>query len=265
MLLLLTPRCLGPNHSVAQSLAVEDGPSRRRFVHASMRLALFASIAVSTFRVRFKLFGSRPLRLTNPAIAAMLIACSLAMLAAQSISIFSSVRNQISRRCRAAVFAGLALALPFKSPLAHIGGLTFINAVVAIGVAMVGPVLSYELLGRQPESSGSLLGQQPAVGELEQATGYVVLGFPFALAPMMPLWSAAVILLVVAALSLPWWGPARRGEIANRRTLGSGTTGTCSRPHHRYSLAVRGDPTLQITSERPASDRTRRSLSSGQQ
>ena len=79
-------------------------------------------------------------------------------------------------------------------------------AVVATGVGMVGPVLSYELLGRQSESPGRLLGQQAAAGNLGQALGSMNAGSLFTLAPLVPFWTAALVLLVGAVLSLAWWG-----------------------------------------------------------
>jgi hypothetical protein len=90
---------------------------------------------------------------------------------------------------------------------------------------MVGPVLSYELLERQSAAPGKLLGQQAAAGNLGQALASMGAGSLFALAPMMPFWSAALFLLVGAALSLAWWGPARMAEIAARETTVTGTTG----------------------------------------
>ena len=224
-LLLLAPSCLGPNHAVAPTLAVDDGPSRKRFVHASMLLALLASFAVGTFEVGFNLFGSQTLGLTTTTMAAMFITCSLAMLAAQSLLLLSSVRSRIDHRWVAAAFAGSALALAFTSWVPDAGLLGLMIAVVATGAGMVGPVLSYELLERQAAAPGKLLGQQAAAGNLGQALGSMSAGSLFALAPLMPFWTAALILLVGAALSLAWWGPARRGEIAARDTTGTETAG----------------------------------------
>ena len=87
-------------------------------------------------------------------------------------------------------------------------------AVVATGAGMVGPVLSYELLERHSEAPGKLLGQQAAAGNLGQALGSMGAGSLFTLAPAAPFWTAALILLIGAALSLIWWGPARKGEMA---------------------------------------------------
>ncbi len=222
-LLLLAPLCLGRNHPVAPSLTVEDGASRRRFVHASMLLALLASFAVGTFEVGFNLFGSQTLGLTTATMAAMFITCSLAMLTAQSMLLLSSVRSRIDQRWVAAAFAGSALALAFTSLVPDAGSLGLMIAVVATGAGMVGPVLSYELLERQSEAPGKLLGQQAAAGNLGQALGSMGAGSLFTLAPMMPFWTAALVLLVGAALSLVWWGPARMGEIAAREATGAGT------------------------------------------
>lgn len=224
-LLLLTPWCLGRNHTVVQSLAAEDGASRKRFVRASMLLALLASFAVGTFEVGFNLFGSQTLGLTTTTMAAMFITCSLAMLAAQSMLLLSSVRSRIDQRWVAAAFAGSALALAFTSLVPDAGSLGLMIAVVATGAGMIGPVLSYELLERQSAAPGKLLGQQAAAGNLGQALGSMGAGSLFTLAPMMPFWTAALVLLVGAALSLAWWGPARMGEIAARETAGTGTAG----------------------------------------
>lgn len=222
-LLLLAPLCLGRNHAVAPSLTVEDGASRRRFVHASMLLALLASFAVGTFEVGFNLFGSQTLGLTTSTMAAMFITCSLAMLTAQSMLLLTSVRRRIDQRWVAAAFAGSALALAFTSLVPDAGSLGLMIAVVATGAGMVGPVLSYELLERQSAAPGKLLGQQAAAGNLGQALGSMGAGSLFTLAPMMPFWTAALVLLVGAALSLVWWGPARMGEIAAREATGAGT------------------------------------------
>jgi MFS family permease len=64
-LLLLAPWCLGRNHPVAALLVAKDSPTRKRFVRASMLLALLASFAVGTFEVGFNLFGSQTLGLTT--------------------------------------------------------------------------------------------------------------------------------------------------------------------------------------------------------
>ena len=60
-----------------------------------------------------------------------------------------------------------------------------------------------------------LLGQQAAAGNLGQALGSMGAGSLFTVAPAVPFWAAAVVLLIGAALSLVWWGPARRGEMAS--------------------------------------------------
>ncbi len=226
-LLLLAPWCLGRNQAVVPSLPVQDGASRKRFVHASMLLALLASFAIGTFEVGFNLFGSQTLGLTTVTMAAMFITCSLAMLAAQSMLLLSSVRSRVDQRWMAAAFAGSALALAFTSFVPGAGSLGLMIAVVATGVGMVGPVLSYELLERQSESPGRLLGQQAAAGNLGQALGSMSAGYLFTLGPLVPFWTAALVLLVGAALSLAWWGPARMGETATRETssIGIGTEG----------------------------------------
>jgi MFS family permease len=224
-LLLVAPWCLGRNHAVVPSLALEDGASRKHFVHASMLLALLASFAVGTFEVGFNLFGSQTLGLTTATMAAMFITCSLAMLAAQSMLLLSSVRSRIDQRWVAAAFAGSALALAFTSLVPDAGSLGLMIAVVATGAGMVGPVLSYELLERQSAAPGKLLGQQAAAGNLGQALGSMGAGSLFTLAPMMPFWTAALVLLVGAALSLAWWGPARMGEIAAPETTVAGAAG----------------------------------------
>jgi len=86
--------------------------------------------------------------------------------------------------------------------------------VVAAGSGMVAPVLSYELLERQSEAPGKLLGSQAAAGNLGLALGSMSAGYLFALTPMLPFRAAALVLLVGAALSLACWGSARMGEIA---------------------------------------------------
>ena len=213
-LLLLAPWLLGRNHPAPQSLTVKASASRKRFVHASMLLALLASFAVGTFEVGFNLFGSQTLGLTTTTMAAMFITCSLAMLAAQSMLLLSAVRSRIDQRWVAAAFAGSALALAFTSLVPDAGSLGVMIAVVATGAGMVGPVLSYELLERHSEAPGKLLGQQAAAGNLGQALGSMGAGSLFTLAPAAPFWTAALILLIGAALSLIWWGPARKGEMA---------------------------------------------------
>ena len=114
----------------------------------------------------------------------------------------------------AAAFAGAALALAFTSLVPDAGSLGLMIAVVGTGAGMIGPVLSYELLEHRPAKPGAPLGQQAAAGNLGQALGSMGAGSLFTLAPMAPFWIAALVLLVGAALSLAWWGPARKSEIA---------------------------------------------------
>jgi len=112
-LLLLAPSCLGHNTGLARPVILSAEPSRKRFVHASMLLALLASFAVGTFEVGFNLLGTETLGLTTATMAAMFITCSLAMLVAQSTLLLSSVRRRIDHHWVAAAFAGSALALVF--------------------------------------------------------------------------------------------------------------------------------------------------------
>ncbi|WP_253819861.1 MFS transporter [Variovorax paradoxus] len=220
-LLLLTRLCLGRDHDIVATQAVEGDEAanapRRHFVHASMLLAALASFAVGTFEVGFNLFGSQTLGLTTATMAAMFITCSLAMLAAQSMLLLSSVRRRIDQRWVAAAFAGSALALTFISLVPGAGSLGLMIAVVATGAGMVGPVLSYELLERKAAAAGALLGRQAAAGNLGQALGSMGAGSLFTLTPMAPFWAAAAILLLGAVLSLVWWGPTRNREIAARK------------------------------------------------
>lgn len=229
-LLLLAPVCLGRNHAIVALPVAEVGvvanDARRQFVQSSMLLALLASFAVGTFEVGFNLFGSQTLGLTTTAMAAMFITCSLAMLAAQSMLLFSSVRRRIDQRWVAVAFAGSALALAFTSLVPDAGSLGLMIAVVATGAGMVGPVLSYELLERKAEAPGALLGRQASAGNLGQALGSMGAGTLFTLAPMAPFWTAAAVLVLGAVLSLVWWGPARMGEIAARETTGAGADGS---------------------------------------
>ena len=211
-LLLLAPWCLGRNHPVAALVAAKDSPTRKRFVRASMLLALLASFAVGTFEVGFNLFGSQTLGLTTSTMAVMFITCSVAMLAAQSMLLLSAVRRRIDQRWVATAFAGSALALAFTSLVPDAGSLGLMIAVVATGAGMVGPVLSYELLERHSAAPGRLLGQQAAAGNLGQALGSMGAGSLYTLAPMLPFWASAIVLLLGAVLSLAWWGPARMGE-----------------------------------------------------
>jgi hypothetical protein len=213
-LLLLAPWCLGRNHPVALRVVAKDNASRKRFVHASMLLALLASFAVGTFEVGFNLLGSQGLGLPVSTMAVMFITCSLAMLAAQSMLLLSAVRSRIDQRWVAAAFAGSALALTFTSFVPGAGSLALMIAVVATGAGMVGPVLSYELLERHAEAPGRLLGQQAAAGNLGQALGSMGAGSLYALAPMFPFWAAALVLLLGSGIALASWGPARHCEIA---------------------------------------------------
>jgi predicted MFS family arabinose efflux permease len=136
------------------------------------------------------------------------------MLAAQSVLLFSSVRSRIDQNWVAAAFAASALALAFTSFVPNAGSLGLMIAVVATGAGMVGPVLSYELLERHSAAPGRLLGQQAAAGNLGQALGSMGAGSLFTLAPMLPFWAAALVLLIGAVLSVAWWGPARMGAVA---------------------------------------------------
>ena len=213
-LLLLAPWCLGSNRPALPSSANAASPSRTRFVHASMLLALLASFAVGSFEVGFNLLGTQTLGLATATMAAMFIACSVSMLVAQSVLLLASIRRRINQRWIAAAFAGSALALGFASLIADAGALGLMIAVVGTGAGMVGPILSYELLERRSGSPGRLLGQQAAAGNLGQALGSMGAGSLFTIAPMLPFWAAAAALLIGAALSLAWWGRARDAEIA---------------------------------------------------
>ena len=231
-LLLLAPLCFRGNHTIVPALAPEvngvANDPRRQFVHASMLLALLASFAVGTFEVGFNLFGSQTLGLTSATMAAMFITCSLAMLAAQSMLLLSSVRRRVDQRWVAAAFAGSALALAFTSLVPDAGSLGLMVAVVATGAGMVGPVLSYELLERKADAPGALLGRQAAAGNLGQALGSMSAGSLFTFAPMAPFWTAAVILLLGAVLSMVWWGPTRLREIAAGKLAGGGGSARAS-------------------------------------
>ena len=233
-LLLLTPLCLGRNHAIVAAPVLEvdavANDPRRHFVHASMLLALLASFAVGTFEVGFNLFGSQTLGLTTTTMAVMFITCSLAMLAAQSMLLLSSVRRRVDQRWVAAAFAGSALALAFTSLVPDAGSLGLMIAVVATGAGMVGPVLSYELLERKADAPGALLGRQAAAGNLGQALGSMSAGSLFTFAPMAPFWTAAAVLLLGAVLSLVWWGSTRVREIAAGKLAGAGADATAAAP-----------------------------------
>ncbi len=197
-LLLLAPLCLGRNHAIVAAPVPEGegvaNDPRRHFVHASMLLALLASFAVGTFEVGFNLFGTQTLGLTTATMAAMFITCSLAMLAAQSMLLLSSVRRRVDQRWVAAAFAGSALALAFTSLVPDAGS----------------------------------LGRQAAAGNLGQAIGSMSAGSLFTFAPMAPFWTAAVILLLGAVLSMVWWGPTRLREIAAGTLAGARDSATAA-------------------------------------
>ena len=212
-LFLFIPRCLRNNQIAALKEAVGPNASRQRFVNASMLLAFVASFAVGTFEVGFNLFGSQTLYLATGTMAAMFIVCSVAMLGAQSILLFSAVRRRVDERWLAGAFAVAALALALASWVPGPGALGLMIAVVGTTAGLVGPVLSYELLERQSASPGAMLGQQAAAGNLGQALGSMSAGSLFAIAPTAPFWAAGVILGLGAAVSLAWWGPARRHEL----------------------------------------------------
>ena len=212
-LLLFIHRCLHNNPIAAVTGEAGPDASRRRFVHASMLLALVASFSVGAFEVGFNLFGSQTLYLATGTMASMFIVCSLAMLAAQSTLLFSAVRRRIDERWLAGAFAGAALTLAVASWVPGPGGLGLMIAVVGTTAGMVGPVLSYELLERRSASPGAMLGQQAAAGNLGQALGSMSAGSLFAIAPTAPFWAAGVILALGAAVTLAWWGPARQHEL----------------------------------------------------
>lgn len=166
-ILLLTPWILrGPHPAPAPPEAATATVQRRRFVLASMVLAALASFAVGTFEVGFSLFGGQTLGLTNQTMALMFVTCSLAMLAAQSMLLVSAVRQRIDHRWVAATFAAAALALSFASVVSGAAALGLLVAVVATGIGLIGPVLSYELLERNGGEHGAVLGRQAAAGNL---------------------------------------------------------------------------------------------------
>ncbi len=190
---------------------------RRRFVHASMGVALLASFSVGIFEVGFTLFGGQTLGLASSTMALMFVTCSLAMLAAQSTLLLEAVRRRINQRWMAAAFAASALALTFTFVVPDAAALGLLIAVVSTGIGMVGPVLSYELLERNTAARGALLGRQAAAGNLGQALGSVSAGALFGWHPLAPFWAAALVLGAGALLALRVWGPARDGEIAGDR------------------------------------------------
>ncbi len=211
-LLLLAPWSLdrasaAPERDLPQRIS----PERRRFVLSSMALALLASFAVGTFEVGFTLFGGQTLGLASGTMALMFITCSLAMLAAQSTLLLQGVRRRINQRWVAALFGASALALTFTSAVPGAASLSLLIAVVASGIGMVAPVLSYELLERHAGRRGALLGRQAAAGNLGQALGAVSAGTVFAWHPAAPFWAAALVLLLGAGVALASWGPARDG------------------------------------------------------
>lgn len=217
-LLLVLPSCLG------RTVRRQDvkGPRRtslhrRRFLVASMILAFFASVAVGTFEVGFSLFGGQTLGLPSRTMALMFITCSLAMLGAQSLLLLRPVRARIDRWWVGAAFAASALALSFTSLVPDAASLALLIAIVATGVGMVGPVLSYELLEADHSSAGAVLGRQAAAGNLGQALGSVAAGAAFALHPLAPFWAAALSLVLGASATLRWWGPAREQARAESR------------------------------------------------
>lgn len=185
---------------------------RRRFVVASMVLAFFSSFAAGTFEVGFSLFGGQTLGLPSRTIAVMYIACSLAMLAAQSLLLVPSLRDRLNQRWLAGAFAGSAVALGFTSVVPDAASLALLIGIVGTGVGMVGPVLAHELLERDRSAAGEVLGRQAAAGNLGQAIGSVMAGGAFALHPLAPFWLAAFGLVLGASATLRWWGPAREEQ-----------------------------------------------------
>ena len=210
-LLVALPSCLGAGAARQGPPAGPERSSifRRRFVVASMILAFFSSFAAGTFEVGFSLFGGQTLGLPSRTMAIMFITCSLAMLAAQSLLLLPAVRKRVDQRWLAGAFAASAFALAFTWMVPDAESLALLIAVVATGVGMVGPVLSYELLERDRSSAGEVLGRQAAAGNLGQAIGSVMAGGVFALHPLAPFWIAALGLVLGASASLGWWGPAR--------------------------------------------------------
>ncbi|CAG1019908.1 Tetracycline resistance protein, class C [Burkholderiaceae bacterium] len=214
-ILLLAPLCLGCERPVAPlPSAAAPSPDRRRFVHASMLLALLASFAVGTFEAGFNLFGGETLGLASTTMAVMFVTCSLAMLAAQATLLLPGVRQRVNHRWVAGAFGASALALAFTSAVPDAASLGLLIAVVATGAGMIGPVLSYELLERCAVARGALLGAQAAAGNLGQAAGSVSAGALFPLQPAAPFWLAGLVLLLGAGAAWIYWGRARNAEIA---------------------------------------------------
>lgn len=213
-ILLLTPAGLARHRVEAPPVSTPATTvQRRRFVLASMVLAALASFAVGTFEVGFTLFGGQTLGLSGSAMAIMFVTCSVAMLAAQSMLLLPAVRRRIDQRWVAATFVASALALGFTVVVSGAGALSLLIAVVATGVGLIGPVLSYELLERDGSAPGALLGRQAAAGNLGQAFGSFSAGALFALHPAAPFGLAALVLLFGAGAAYALWGAARDDEI----------------------------------------------------
>lgn len=192
----------------------ESGPHRsslprRRFLVASMILAAFAAFAAGTFEVGFTLFGGQTLALPTRTMVVMFVTCSLAMLAAQSLLLLPAVRQRIDQKWLAAAFGASAVALMFTALVPDAASLALLIAIVATGVGMIGPVLSYELLEGDRTSAGAVLGRQAAAGNLGQAFGSVAAGAVFAVHPLAPFWTAALALVLGASATMCWWRPAR--------------------------------------------------------
>lgn len=169
-ILLLTPWSLGRDRSAPELPSTPPTTvQRRRFVLASMVLALLASFAVGTFEVGFNLFGGQTLGLTSGTMAIMFVACSVAMLVAQSMMLLPAVRRRIDHRWVAATFVASALALSFTAMVSDAGALGLLIAVVATGVGMIGPVLSYELLERDASARGGQPGAVARIGQCRLA------------------------------------------------------------------------------------------------
>lgn len=212
-LLLAAARCLGaPKPAEAGGVALRMGQQRKRFVAASMLLALLASFAAGTFEVGFSLFGGQTLRLPSSTMAVMFVTCSLAMLGAQGLLLLPAVRRRINPRWVAGAFVASAVALGFSGLVPDAAALGLLIGVVATGVGMIGPVLSYELLEQDRGSAGSLLAHQSAAGNLGQALGSVGAGILFGWNAFAPFWTAAAVLLLGGAAALAWWGAARQAE-----------------------------------------------------
>ena len=219
-ILLLIPWSLGRDRSSAELTVTPTATvQRQRFVLASMVLATMASFAVGTFEVGFSLFGGQTLGLTNRTMAIMFFTCSLAMLGAQSMLLVRAVRRRIDHRWVAASFAASAIALSISSVVSGPAALGLLIAVVATGVGLIGPVLSYELLERDGTTHGAMLGRQAAAGNLGQALGSFSAGSLFSLHQLAPFWLAALVLMLGAGAAFTLWGAARDGEIALRDRL----------------------------------------------